>query len=157
MSVRTACRHGSENAKPNFFVPLSSHCNSVSATRKDNRDTVVSGRTFTESGGETDRDRESTMKTVSPVRVRPSPSNVDFPNKRPSAWPKAARAHSLTRRRTQSPPPSLPPSLPPGFSPFSQRPADRPRPRAPTFLTLECRCPLVASASSLLSSFQRIK
>ena len=63
--VRKTCSHSpcwlckgvalNEIAKSHFFEPPSAHCNSVSATRKDNRDTVVSGRTFTESGGETDQ------------------------------------------------------------------------------------------------------
>ena len=73
---------------PIFFEPLSAHCNSVSATRKDNRDTVVSGRTFTESGGE--RPLEGALRRKRfPLRVLP---DLGFPNKRLSALPKAARA-----------------------------------------------------------------
>ena len=121
-----------EIAKSHFFEPPSAHCNSVSATRKDNRDTVVPGRTFTESGGETEPETDAENGFAIPC-----PSNVGFPNKRPSAWPKAARS------RTDDA--SLPPSgLFPNF-PAADRPTARPRaapqPTDATFGTLECRCP----------------
>ena len=116
---------------PIFFEPLSAHCNSVSATRKDNRDTVVSGRTFTESGGE--RRLEGALRRKRfPLRALPSLSPIP-----PPAFPTNGRAPC------QRPP--APKDLPPDdVSPASQsrRSGRLPCARRPTLGTLEFRRPL---------------
>ena len=116
---------------PIFFEPLSAHCNSVSATRKDNRDTVVSGRTFTESGGERPLEGARRRKRF-PLRVLPSLSPIPT-----SAFPTNGRAPC------QRPP--APKDLPPDdVSPASQsqRSGRLPSARRPTLGALEFRRPL---------------